>query len=138
MSPGLATRRRGGGRGFGSWSRGAPHLWARRGAGGDGDDELAAGVSVQQVADGRRRLGERVGPVDGGGELAGLDEVAQGAEVGGVLRRDEGAQLLADERGQQLGPDLAAAAAEQPSVGLAADDDQPSPRGEGTPETGQL
>src|SRR5829696_175630 len=89
------------------------------------------------MTDGRRSLGERVDPVDRGGELAGLDEVAEGAEVHGVLRRDERAQLLADERGQQLGPDLAAAAAEQPSVGLAADDDQPSPWGEGTPETGQ-
>src|SRR5271169_5591163 len=36
----------------------------------DGDDDLAAGAALEDVADGRRGLAKRVGPVDGGGELS--------------------------------------------------------------------
>ena len=39
-----------------------------------------------------------------------------------------------DQRGQQQRPDLTVAAAEQPPVGLAADDDEPSSRREGAPQ----
>ena len=45
-------------------------------------------------------------------------------QVGGVLRGDEGAELLAHERGQQDRPELAVGAAEPASVGLASDDDE--------------
>ncbi len=44
-------------------------------------DELAAGLPVEQVTDGRGDLVERVAPVDGGGDRAGLDELAEGAQV---------------------------------------------------------
>ena len=36
----------------------------------DGDDDLAAGATFLDVADGGRGLAERVGPVDGGGDLS--------------------------------------------------------------------
>src|SRR4051812_38445574 len=89
------------------------------------------------MADGGGGLGERVAPVDDRGEVAALDELGERGQVGGVLLRDEGAERLGDERGEQRRPDLAAAAAQQPSGGLAADDDQPSVRGEGAPEMTQ-
>jgi hypothetical protein len=88
-------------------------------------------MPVQHVANGCGDLAERVGPVDGGCDLAGLDEFAEGRQVCGVLRGDEGAELLADEWRQQVRPDLPVGAAEPPSLGLAADDDEPSVGGEG-------
>jgi hypothetical protein len=94
-------------------------------------------VPVQQGADGRGGLAERVGPVDGGCHLAGLDELADGDQVFGVLRRDEGAELLVDERRQQLRPELTVNATEPASVGLASDDDEPSPRSECAAEARQ-
>jgi len=105
--------------------------------GGDGDDDLAAGPTVEQVADGGGGLGERIAPVDRRRDVAGLDELGERGQVGGVLLRDEGAERLGDEAGHERRPDLAAAAAQQPAVGLAADDDQPSPWSERAPEMAQ-
>jgi tetratricopeptide (TPR) repeat protein len=43
----------------------------------DGDDDLAAGAAFLDVPDGCRGLAERVGPVDGGCDLPGLEEIAE-------------------------------------------------------------
>jgi hypothetical protein len=103
----------------------------------DGDDDLAAGAAFLDVADGCRGLAERVGPVDGGCDLSGLDEIPEDPQVLGVLRRDERTQLLAHQRGEQEGAELAVATAEPPPAVLAADDDEPAARGEGPAEVGQ-
>ena len=47
------------------------------------------------------------------------------------------AELLADEQGQHGRPELAVDAAEPPSAGLAADDDERPARGEGAAEVRQ-
>src|SRR5829696_799063 len=101
------------------------------------DDDLAAGAAVYQVADGGGDLAEGVGPVDCRLYLARLDQLAQGVQVGGVLRCDKSAQFLADEQGQDLRPQLSVGTAEPPAIGLASDDDQLSLGGEGAPEVGQ-
>lgn len=53
----------------------------------DGDDDLAAGAAFLDVPDSGRGLAERVGPVDGGCDLPGFDEILQDPQVRGVLRR---------------------------------------------------
>src|SRR3954447_18943747 len=67
----------------------------------DGDDEFASRASVEEVAHRRGDLVERIGAVDGGCELARVDELSEGHEVLGVLRGHECGELVADERGQQ-------------------------------------
>ena len=62
------------------------------------DDDLSSSVPIIQVADGRGNLAERVGLVDDGRDVAGLDELGEHEQVGVVLRADERRQLLADER----------------------------------------
>ena len=57
-----------------------------------------------------------------------LDEPSEDLQIVGVLRGDERAQLVADERRQQERPELMVDAAEPPSIGLTSDDDEP-PRG---------
>jgi Transposase, Mutator family len=47
----------------------------------DGDDDLAASMALYQMPDGLRDLTQRVGPVDHGRELAGLDQLPQGLKV---------------------------------------------------------
>jgi hypothetical protein len=63
-----------------------------------GDDELAAPVALDQLADGLGDLGQRVGRADGRGDLAGLQQLPQGLEI--VLARlgAQHPQPLADER----------------------------------------
>jgi hypothetical protein len=56
-----------------------------RGPPSHGDDDLAAGVAVDQVADGCGDLTEGIGPVDGRPDLACVDELAERDQVGGVL-----------------------------------------------------
>src|SRR3954452_19373510 len=82
----------------------------------DADDDLASRVPVKHVADRRSGLAERIGPVDGWCDLSGLDELSEDDQVVGVLRGDECAELLADERGQHERADLTVGAAEPPSV----------------------
>jgi hypothetical protein len=59
--------------------------------------------------------------------------LSEGKQVFGVLRGDERAQLLADERGQQERPELTVDAAEPPSIRLTSDDDEPAPGSERAP-----
>ena len=47
---------------------------------------LPRASAVDQVADGCGDVAEGIGPVDGRLDLACLDELAQGDQVGGVLR----------------------------------------------------
>src|SRR5919198_3823393 len=100
----------------------------------DGDDEFASRAPVEQVADRRSDLAERIGAVDGRCEPARVDELSERHQVFGVLRGDEGAELLADERGQQERADLTIDATEPASIGLASDDDEPPPASERAPE----
>ena len=100
----------------------------------DGDDEFASRAPVEQVADRRGDLAERIGAVDGRCELARVDELSERHQVFGVLRGDECAELLADERGQQERADLTIDATEPASIGLASDDDEPPPASERAPE----
>jgi hypothetical protein len=47
----------------------------------DADDDLAARVTLPQVADGGGEVAERVGPVDDGYHLAGLDEIGESGQI---------------------------------------------------------
>ena len=51
--------------------------------------------------------------------------------VRGVLRRDKGAQLLADQREKQVGAELAVHTTEPPPAGFASDHDESAVWGEG-------
>jgi hypothetical protein len=82
------------------------------------------------VTHGGRGLAERVGPVDGRGDRAGIGQVPEGDQVGGALARDERGQLLAHEGGQQLRPEVAADPAEPAAAILATGDDQRALRGQ--------
>ena len=74
-------------------------------------------VALDQVADGGSDVAEGIGAVDDWPDLARLDELTKGHQVVAVLRRDECARLLADERGQQERPELAVVSPSQrPSV----------------------
>src|SRR4051794_41709850 len=84
----------------------------------DGDDEFASRAPVEEVADSRSGLAERIRAVDDRCELAGVDELSERHQVFGVLRGHECAELLADERGEQERADLTIDAAEPASVGL--------------------
>jgi hypothetical protein len=68
------------------------------------------------VTDRRGGLAEGIAAVDGGSDRTGLDELPQRSQVIGVLRGHEGAEFLADERGQQLRPELPVGAAQPPSA----------------------
>jgi hypothetical protein len=46
-----------------------------------GDDDLAASVAVHHLPDGLGHLGQREGPANDRGELAGLDQLPQGLQV---------------------------------------------------------
>ena len=85
----------------------------------DGDDEFASRAPVEQVADSRSDLAERIGAVDDRCELPRVDELSERHQVLGVLRGHECAELLADERGEQESADLTIDAAEPASIGLA-------------------
>ena len=98
------------------------------------NNDLASGVPFQHVTDGGDNLSEWVGPIDGGDDLASLNQFSEGHEVLGILGRDECAQLLTDERGQQLRPELTVNSAEPPAAGLPADNDEPAASGEDPPE----
>src|SRR3979409_1268410 len=67
------------------------------------DDDLASGLTFDQVSDGRRGFAQGVRPVEGGHEESRLDEISEDRQVLGVLRRDKRAQLLAHQWGQQEG-----------------------------------
>src|SRR5207247_4203865 len=70
---------------------------------GDDDDDLAAGVAFLYLAEGERDVGEGVGPVDDGAELALVDERGDGGEFGAVLAGGQDAEALPDDgvdRGQ--------------------------------------
>src|SRR6266849_1836606 len=97
-----------------------------------GDDDFAPGATFLDVPDGRRGLAERVGLVDGGCDLPGLDEIPEDSQVSGVLRSDEPAEFLAHQRGEQVCPEQAVGAVEPPAPGFASDDDEPAAGGEGT------
>ena len=86
-----------------------------------GDDDLAPGPAVLDMADGGRGLGQRVGPVDRRLHLPGLDEIAQRGQVRGVLGCHERAHPLAHQRGQQERPHAPVAPAQPAPTGLAAD-----------------
>src|SRR4051812_19115703 len=87
-----------------------------------------------RLADSRSDLAERIGAVDDRCELRRVDELSERHQVLGVLRGHECAELLADERGEQERADLTIDAAEPASIGLASDDDEPSPASERAPE----
>src|SRR5437762_8324308 len=102
--------------------------------GSHGDDDLASCLTVVDVLDGGRGLVQRVRPVDRRGDLSRLDEVSECCQVFGILMGDEGAELLAHQLRHQDGSDLAVAASQPASIGLASDDDEPSPVGESSTE----
>ena len=52
-----------------------------------GDDDFAPGVTFDDVGDGGGDVAQRVGPVDGGRQLSGFDEVAEDPQVLGACRR---------------------------------------------------
>src|SRR5262249_17575716 len=63
----------------------------------DGDDDLATGVALLDVAHGFGGVGQRVGAVEDGGELSGLDELGEGEGILPFLLGQERAQLLPDD-----------------------------------------
>ena len=67
-------------------------------AASDGDDELAAAVALDQLADGLGDLGQRVGPADGRGDLASLQQLPQGLEIFLARLGAQHPQPLAHER----------------------------------------
>src|SRR5882757_7472175 len=102
----------------------------------DDDDELASRVALLQVPDRVRGLGERVGAVDGRSDLSLLGEVLEGQQVLVAREGDEVAEVLADEGGEQGGPDLAAHPAEEGASALAADHDEGAAGGEDAAQQG--
>src|SRR5215510_54682 len=92
----------------------------------DGDGEFSAGVPGVEVADGLGHAGQRVGPADEGGDLAGFGQPAQGVEVGLAVLGDVGGQPLAGERGERQCPELPADSG--PLAAFATGNDQ-GPRG---------
>src|SRR4051812_14445056 len=88
----------------------------------DGDDGLSSGGAADQVSDGAGDVAERVGPVDDGLDLAGLDELAKDDQVGCVLRGDERAELLVDEGRQQKRPQRSVGATQPATIGFASDE----------------
>ena len=66
-------------------------------AASNGDDHLASDVTVGEMTDGVGSLAQRVGPVYGGDDGLGLDQLAQDGEVLAALPRHEAPQVLADE-----------------------------------------
>src|SRR5688572_16861284 len=63
----------------------------------DGDDDLAADVPALEVAHGLGDLGEPVGTIDDGSDLAGLDELLEEEQALPAHGRQERADLLAPE-----------------------------------------
>jgi hypothetical protein len=70
---------------------------------GDGDDDLAGGSSLFDQQYGLCGFGERVGPVDDGGEVPGLDEFCDLVEGFSCLLGVEGLPGLADEEAEDRG-----------------------------------
>jgi len=68
-------------------------------------------VAGDQIADGGSDVAECKAPIDDELDLARVDELAENDQSLRVLRRDERAQLLPEEKGEQERPDLAATAA---------------------------
>lgn len=91
-------------------------------------------AALPEVPDGLGDLAQRERSVDDGRDLAGLEALAQLFQVLRALLRDPGAQLLTDERGEQLRAKLAVDAAERLSTALSADDHQRPLAGERPPE----
>jgi hypothetical protein len=100
----------------------APHR------GSEVDDHFALGVAVPHVLDGRGGLAQRVGLVHDCHDLAGLDQFGEREQVRCVLRADQGGLGLAGGRGEEERPELAVAAFEPSSAGLAPDNDQRAAR----------
>src|SRR5437773_5313036 len=70
------------------------------------DDDLAARLARADVADRLHSLAERIGPIDGGPELALLEELLEDDEVGeSRLRDEEDDPLLQDPRAHEGGTD---------------------------------
>src|SRR6476661_7138314 len=82
----------------------------------DGDRDLAADVSRFELADGERRVLERVGGVDAGDELAGLDETGEAVVVAAALLGDQEGEALPEEDRQQHAPQLASHAGDHAGV----------------------
>src|SRR5712691_2115903 len=119
----------------GSSTRGLPRpcdLSATRAS--DGDDDLAVCAPVSEVPDGLGDLAQRERPVDDGRDRAGLEELAQCLQILLALGRDEGAQLLAYERREQVRPELAIDASQPPPAPFSSDDHERPLWGEGAPE----
>jgi hypothetical protein len=77
-----------------------------------GDVDFPSGVALLHVPDGLGGLAQRVGPVDGRGDLPGFDELLEDEHVLVVLLGDQRRQLLVHEPGQQERPELAIEASE--------------------------
>src|SRR5581483_9530158 len=93
----------------------------------DGDDDLAPGSAVSEVADRLWNLAERKGSINHGRDRAGFEQLPQLLQVPAALLRDEEAEPLTDEgreRGRpQLPPDS------EPIAGVfCADDHERPPR----------
>src|SRR5919197_883636 len=102
----------------------------------DGDDDLAAGAAVSEVADGLGNLGERERPVDDGRDRAGFEQLPQLVQILRALLRDERAKLLPDE-GRERGRSELTADAEPVACVLCADDDERAARRKRTPQVGE-
>src|SRR6266508_1627219 len=98
----------------------------------DGDDDLAAGAAVSEVADRLGNFVERECPVDDGCDRAGFEQPPQLLQVLLALLRDEGAELLLDERRERGRPELTADT--EPVAVLSADDHERPPRRKRLPQ----
>jgi hypothetical protein len=65
---------------------------------------------MQKAGDRGRSLGQRVDPVDDPPNVPGLDQLAERAQVGDILRGDERPERLGNEAEDQMRPHLAACA----------------------------
>src|SRR3954449_5535178 len=70
---------------------------ARAGYRSDGDDDLSPYVAGVQLAHGVPGLVQRVGSIDAGGDVIGLDELGEPFQVAGTLLGDEHGKALAQD-----------------------------------------
>src|SRR5437764_10436224 len=90
------------------------------------DGDLSPYVSGFEVAHGVGYLGQRVGPVDDRGDLAGFDEPAHCFDVGVVFLRGQHGQSLAHEHRERLRTELSTEASGPLAALFATHDDERS------------
>jgi len=89
----------------------------------DGDRDFSPGVAGFDVLHGFGHPVQLVGAVDARGHGAGGDVVGEDLQFAGPFLGGQAGQPLADERGQNQGPQLPVDAAGEVAFAFAADDD---------------